>query len=237
MMEYEDLLALTISRRSCRRFKPEPVPAEIVDKILDLARHSPSAANSQPWEFVVVTDYGLKREISKEIVSIYKEAKRRDPDFNFKTAVQSQLFTAPVLIVICGDWRLIPAYPNLLRGRELLRQSLAICSYSIQLAAASFGLTSVSATIHWGPPETAVKRLLSIPDSFTVDQIMPLGYPDIEKERKTKALTSVRQRAPFRRELRDIVHYERYDISKYRSDEEVEAFIWSKTVTRIPSNH
>ena len=234
-MEYHDLLELARKRRSCRRFKDDSVSTEIIDKILDMARHSPSAANSQPWEFVVVTDFIMKRAISKEIVSVYNEAKERDTTFNFKVAVQSQLFSAPVLIVVCGDRRLMQAYPALLRGRELLRQSLAICAYSIQLAAASFGLATAWATIQWGPPEIAVKRLLAIPESFTVDHIIPIGYPDETKEKRTRALIQVRERAPFRRELRDIVHHECYDMKKYRSDEELDEFIWSKTVTRIRS--
>ena len=232
-MDYQDLLEIARDRRSCRRFKKDPVPTELIDKILDIARYSPSAANSQPWEFVVAKDSAMKRAISKEVVSVYKEAKRREPTFNFKAAVQSQLFTAPVLIVVCGDRRLQQAYPALLRGRELLRQSLAICAYSIQLAATCFGLATAWATVQWGPPEVAVKKLLSIPEVFTVDHIIPIGYPDIDKERRTRALTPVRERAHFRRELRDIVHCERYDMEKYRSDEEVNEFIWSKTVTRI----
>ena len=234
-MEYQDLLELVRGRRSCRRFKDNPVPTEIVDKILDIARYSPSAANSQPWEFVVVRDSTAKKAISKEVVSIYKEAKRREPTFYFKAAVQPHLFTAPVIIVVCGDRRLQQAYPTLLKGMELLRQSLAICAYSIQLSAASFGLATAWATIQRGSPELSVKKLLSIPEEYTVDHIIPLGYPDLDKERRTRVLFPVRERAPFRRKLRDIVHHECYDMKKYRSDEELDEFIWSKTVTRIRS--
>jgi len=232
-MDYKDLLELVRNRRSCRRFRADPVPTEVLEKILDIARYSPSAANSQPWEFVLVTDPAMKRAISKEIVSIYKEAKRKDPGFNFEVAVQPHLFKAPVFIVVCGDRRVQQAYPTLLRGRELLRQSLAICAYSIQLAAASFGLATAWATIHWGPPEAAVKTLLAIPEAFTVDHIIPIGYPDIDTEKRTRTLIPVRERAPFRRELQDIVSYERYDMTKYRSDKETDQFIRSKTVTRI----
>lgn len=79
----------------------------------------------------------------------------------------------------------------------------------------------------------AVKKLLSIPEVFTVDYIMLIGYHDVDKEKRTRVLIPVRKRASFRRQMRDIVHYERYDMEKYRSDEEVNEFIWSKTVTRI----
>ncbi|MCK4222209.1 MAG: nitroreductase family protein [Dehalococcoidia bacterium] len=236
MVDYEGLLELIRYRRSVRRFRSDPVPGEMVEKVLEAARHAPSAGNSQPWEFVVVEDPETKKKMSRSIVSLYKEAKRRDPTFNFKVAVQPHLFTAPVLIVICGDRRLQEAYPVLLRRNVLLRQSLAVCAYAMQLAATSLGLATAWATIQGGPPEAEVRSLLGIPDVYTVDHIMPLGYPDTEKESKDRFLRPVTERAPFRRALQEIVHYEHYDGGKFRTDENVEEFIWSRTVTRIPSH-
>ncbi len=53
------------SRRSIRKFTPEPVPDEKVRQILEAARHAPSAGNSQPWKFMVVRDQNLKRELRR----------------------------------------------------------------------------------------------------------------------------------------------------------------------------
>jgi len=47
--------------------------------------------------------------------------------------------------------------------------------------------------------------LLGIPDVYTVDHIIPLGYPDEEEEKSDKALCPVRERASFRRELAEKV--------------------------------
>ena len=55
-VEYDSLLELVKQRKSFRRFKTDPVPKETVEKILEVARFSPSAANSQPWEFIIVED-------------------------------------------------------------------------------------------------------------------------------------------------------------------------------------
>ena len=234
-MDYEGFLSLVVERRSCRRYRPDPVPEGAVEKVLEAGRHAPSAGNSQPWEFVVVRDPETRKKISRSIVTLYKEARRRDPTFNFKVAVQPHLFTAPVLIVVCGDRRLQEAYPTLMRRNVLLRQSLAICAYAMQLAATALGLATVWGTIQGGSPETEVRRLLGIPDVYTVDHIMPLGYPDTERERRDRSLRLVKERAPYRRELEEIVHYECYDAGKFRTDEKLEEFIWSKTVTRIQS--
>ena len=233
-MSYEDFLELVKKRRSFRRFKPDPVPKEILEKVLEAARHSPSAGNSQPWEFVVVQDAATKRSITQSITSGYKKIGKADPTMYWAVAVQPHLSTAPVLIVVCGDRRLQKTYPVHLPGEVLLRQSLAISIYTLQLAAASLGLATAWATMQTELRETQIRKLLGIPDVYTVDHIIPLGYPDEEKEKSEKALRPVRERASFRRELAEIVHYEHYDMGKFRSDEKVEEFIWSKTVTRIP---
>jgi nitroreductase len=64
-MNYDDFLELVKKRRSFRRFKSDPVPKEILEKVLEAARHSPSAGNSQPWEFVVVQDVATKKSITQ----------------------------------------------------------------------------------------------------------------------------------------------------------------------------
>jgi len=233
-VNYESFLELVKNRRSIRRFKPEPVPKEIVEKILEVARYTPSAGNSQPWEFVVVEDAETKNTISKNIALIIKEEVEKDPTITRGVAVQPFLFTAPVIIVICGDPRLQATYPMWMDRNVLLRQSLSNCIYTIQLAAACFGLATAWATIQGGPTEIEVKKVLGIPDGYTVDHIVPLGYPDEETEYKEPTLRAVKERARFRRGLKEMVHHEHYDMGKFRSDKEVNEFIWSKTVTRIP---
>jgi len=233
-MSYDDFLELVKKRRSFRRFKSDPVPREILEKVLEAARHPPSAGNSQPWEFIVVQDVATKKSITQSITSGYKKIRKADPTMYWAVAVQPHLSTAPVLIVVCGDRRLQQTYPAHLPGEVLLRQSLAISIYTLQLAAASFGLATAWATMQTESRETQIRKLLGIPEVYTVDHIVPLGFPDEEKENSDEALRPVRERASFRRELAEIVHYEHYDMGKFRSDEEIKEFIWSKTVTRIP---
>ncbi|MFP3974748.1 MAG: nitroreductase family protein [Dehalococcoidia bacterium] len=236
MMRYDDFLETVKKRRSFRRFTSDPVPKGVLEKVLEAARHPPSAGNSQPWEFIVVQDDATKRSITQACVSEYKEAGEADPTIYWAVAVQPHLHTAPVLIVVCGDRRLEETYPAHLDRETLLRQSLAVTIYTLQLAAASFGLATAWGTMQTESRETQLRKLLGIPDVYTIDHIVPLGYPDEEKEKSDKALRPVRERAPFRRELDEIVHYEHYDMQKFRSDEEVKEFIWSKTVTRIPQD-
>ena len=68
-MNYESLLELVKKRRSIRKFKPDPIPDECVDKIIEVARWAPSGANSQPWEFIVIK----KQELRNKIVELVTE--------------------------------------------------------------------------------------------------------------------------------------------------------------------
>jgi nitroreductase len=56
-----DVFQAVTTRRSIRRFKPDPVPEELIREILDAARWSPSWGNTQPWEIVVATGEPLER--------------------------------------------------------------------------------------------------------------------------------------------------------------------------------
>ena len=62
-MDYDSLLELVKKRRSIRRFKPDPIPDEYVDKIIKVARWAPSGFNMQPLEFVVFKKPDLKNKI------------------------------------------------------------------------------------------------------------------------------------------------------------------------------
>ena len=60
---YDMLLKLVKTRMSVRKFRPDPIPEDTMAKILEVARWAMSGANSQPWEFVVVTDPKTKQQL------------------------------------------------------------------------------------------------------------------------------------------------------------------------------
>jgi nitroreductase len=66
----KSVTAAVLSRRSVRAFLPDPLPVELMTEILDLARHSPSGSNMQPWFVDVVTGSaleGLKAAVREKI--------------------------------------------------------------------------------------------------------------------------------------------------------------------------
>jgi len=64
-MQIDEFLDLARKRRSIRRLKPEPVPDEYVNKILEAARWAMSGANAQPWEFIVITESSTLKKIAE----------------------------------------------------------------------------------------------------------------------------------------------------------------------------
>lgn len=224
-MQIEDFLELVRKRRSIRKFKPDPVPDEYVENILEAGRWAMSGANGQPWEFVIVKNQDTKREIGK----IYEDDLRltyeleqtrverlRHPAFRDDYQQDKLGFvTAPVLIVVCGDRRTVQASvleASFIAESKGLYSSLANAANNMHLAAATLGLGSewLSVDAYW---EGRLKSLLGIPDVFVVILIIPIGYPAYQPA------------SGYRRELKELVHYEKYNMSKYRKHREVIEFI------------
>lgn len=59
------LIDVILTRRSVRRYEKKEIPEDVLDKILEAGRQAPSAANSQPWHFIVLTDYEIKEKLSR----------------------------------------------------------------------------------------------------------------------------------------------------------------------------
>ena len=142
-----------LSRRSIRKYTPEPVSEETVHSILDAAMNAPSSSNGQPWHFIVIDD----RKVMDEI-----------PKFH---AYSSMLKEAPVAVVVCGDTMLE-------KTKGVWVQDCAAATENILLAARAIGLGSVWLGVF--PIEERVaglRKLLGLPDNVIPLSIIALGYP------------------------------------------------------------
>ena len=68
-MQIDEFLELARRRRNIRKFKPDPISDECVEKMIDAARWAQSGANAQPWEFIVIKD----KKTKDKIVRLYQE--------------------------------------------------------------------------------------------------------------------------------------------------------------------
>lgn len=238
--DYDLLLDLVKNRTSVRKLKPDPIPDEDVEKILEVGRWAMSGANAQPWEFVVVKDAAIKKELFRAYIELnndfiywmeqQRSLKLRHPSFQMtKDEVLTRSRTAvgwseaPVLIVVLGDgrrqWATVQGAHTFGRGQTHLTDGLSNASMLMHLAAASLGYGSQHTTIHIEDP---FKRILGVPDLLSLVLIMPVGYPDVPSK------------PGVRRPLADMTHYDGYDMSKYMTNEQILAYLASLRDKTIP---
>jgi len=167
-------LELVHHRQSDRAYLDKAVEAEKLERILESARLAPSACNSQPWKFIVVTDPEKRLQVA---------------DATSSKLLSMNHFTkqAPVMLVVIeesgnftssiGGWMTGKHYPHI---------DLGIAAAHITLAAADEGLGSC--IIGWCD-EKKVQGALDIPKNKRVMLVILLGYSSQslrEKKRKTK---------------------------------------------------
>ena len=217
-MDYGSFLDLAKKRRSIRQFKPDPIPDEYIDKIIEAARWAPSASNAQPWEFIVVK----KPELKDKIVQLYTERMAlnyqmelaEEPEWRYPTMAKwiegpLGLAKAPVFIFTCGDPRVKDVYPLSLAlelGPIEYYSSLACVVLYMHLAVTTLGLGSQWASaVDYPSVQCRVKQLLDIPKELEIYEMMAVGYPDVEPKPRLV------------RTKEEIVHHNCYEKDKFRT--------------------
>jgi nitroreductase len=186
-------------RRSIRKFKRKPVPDEQIMALIEAARLAPSASNTQPWRFKIVSDDDTKAKLAEAAYH------------------QSFVAQAPVVLVCCADLQgyfegikarsqefgkegaLEETMLRVLRGRaEQLKTvniqelapgiafNVAIAIEHIVLRALDFGLGSCWVRML---DEQKIKTIFGWKNSIHVVALLPLGYPDeAPNPRKRRAI-------------------------------------------------
>lgn len=153
-----DIIALLSSRRSIRRYEERPVPEEMLRLLLQAAMAAPSACNSQPWEFVVIT--------APEVLDRLRER------------LMFARYNAPAAIVVCGN----PELANNTTARQFWLQDCSAATENILIAAAGLGLGAVWIGIHPLPSVIEpVKEILRLPEQVTPLSMVYIGYPADER--------------------------------------------------------
>lgn len=226
-MEYESLVELIKARRSVRAFTDQPVSDDVVTKVIEAARYAPSGANSQPWEFIVIRDQSTKDQIAKwtkEYQELgHKAELTRPEELRWASAARPVSEPAfkktPVLILVVGDPRVNKSFPliaYLEREESNFTSGLAGAFLCMALAATSLGLGCHWTSMVGSPyPSARIRDLLGIPEHYRVYDMLGVGYPAMEPKPRT-----VRDREAM-------THYERYDQTKYRTDEQIREWLIS----------
>ena len=156
-------------RLSVRSYKPDPVPEDALNRILEAGRLAPSAKNIQPWKFIVVRD----PEIRKQLVP----------------ACRNQQFVGDAPVTICGCAVESEAWGGMGGYWSAAAVDVTIALEHMILAAAAEGLGTcwIGAFI-----EEEVRKVLAIPEGVKPIALTPVGYPAREaKPRPRKPLSEI----------------------------------------------
>ncbi len=171
-----DFFETLYAQRAIRAFKPDPVPAELIERVIEAAIRAPSGGNRQPWAFVVVTDQDKKDRIGEWYhegwVAMYESDSSRPRNAVYRSAerLARRLAETPVLIFPCIAAR-EGQEPGFSSG-----SSIYPAAQNLMLAATALGLGTVITTFH-RRREAEVKALLGIPEGYATSCMIPMGWP------------------------------------------------------------
>ena len=187
---------LARTRRSIRRYLPEPVAAPLIETLLEAASWAPSAHNRQPWRFCVVQSAPVKAALAGHMAEAWRRDLAGDGadllEIERRVAIsQARLSGAPVLIAPCVTLAEMDVYPDPVRSQAewtMAVQSVALACQNLLLAAHAAGLGACWMCAPLFAP-ALVRQVLDLPEAWQPQAILTLGYPAEAKTRDRAPLT------------------------------------------------
>ena len=178
-----ELMQAIKERRSIRKFEDRPVPDDALRTVLEAVQWSPSWANTQVWEVVVVKDQPIKEKLSETLGKGNPAGKA--------------MVNAPVLMVLCGKKESSGYYSGVKTTKfgDWLMFDLGLAAQNLCLAAHGLGLGTVIVGLF---DQDRAAGVLGVPETHELVAMIPMGYPAKEPP------------APKRREATEFTHYDRY---------------------------
>ena len=156
-----DILSLIKKRYSVRNYMAKPVPRAKLMKVLEAGRFAPSAANYQPWHYIVVQDKEMIIKIGKAFPRVW-------------------FVEAPVIIIVCGDHKKSWKRED---GKDHTYIDVAITVDHMTLAAAEEGLGTCW-VCNFNPK--MISELFTLPEHIEPVVMLPLGFPDTPTDKYSR---------------------------------------------------
>ncbi len=217
--DYDAFINVIRKRRSVRRFeKGRSISRTVLERIAEAGRWAPSGANVQPWDFIVVED----PEMRDRVVEVFLRQADRLKQYakGFPSVYKSYLNNTVAIFIVLGDRRWNINFPQgstpeseadyQQNNENIFYCSIGAAIQNIQLAVTANGLTS--AWLSGGGEQQTndeLSELLGYPPFLRAYGTIPIGFP-------AKDVSS-----RYRRPLQQVVHWNRYDAQKFRTDEQV----------------
>ena len=187
--------------RAIRYLKPDPIPRELVEKVIYAATRASSPGNSQGWDFVVVQDRATKARIGPALRERMRGLVRGMPS---PDAVAQRMLAGanhllehfedvPVWIVVCGR----KVYPPGAGTEQMVHAALYPAAQNLIVAARSLGLGTTFTTFQLAA-EKEMRAALNLPGDVSIGVCVALGYPD-------RPFGPVKRKA-----VSDVIHWEKW---------------------------
>jgi nitroreductase len=147
---------LAVERRTIRRFRPDPVPRDLLERLVNAARLAPSAANVQPLEFIVVDGAAAKAEVFPALKWAAYIAPAGDP----------RPGEEPAAYVVC--------LVNSKLREKMFEYDVGAAMENMILVALSEG---VGACWLLSIDRDRLRAALGVPEEYRIDSVLALGYP------------------------------------------------------------
>jgi nitroreductase len=182
--------SIFFDRHSGRSYFDKPIPQEVLDRILERVRWSPSCGNAQPWRLVVIRDPEQKNLVMAGVAK-----------------GNQWMAKAPVIVAICG--RKSDDHARTDNPVEYYQFDCGMATLSLLLGATEEGLMA-HPTAGWDA--VALKQRLALPEEFHIICLVSLGYEgtlDMLDEATRKKSENPRTR----KEMAQIVSYDKFQFS------------------------
>ncbi|MCB2186567.1 MAG: nitroreductase family protein [Deltaproteobacteria bacterium] len=178
-----EVLQAIKNRRTIRKFEEKAVSEEVLNQLLEAIQMSPSWANTQCWEVIVVKDQA-RREALQATLSKGNPATKA-------------LVAAPLLLVMAGKKESSGYYGGAVTTKfgDWIMFDLGIATQSLCLAGYALGLGSVVVGLF---DQDAAAKALEVPAGYEVVAMVPMGYPAKSPS------------APPRKAVADFVHVDKF---------------------------
>jgi nitroreductase len=178
-----NLLEIIKGRRSIRRYEGKDISEQDLQKLLESIQWSPSWANTQCWEVVVIKDPGQKEKLQGTL--------------NDTNPAKKGIIQAPVVLALCGKKKSAGYYKDRASTKfgDWFMFDLGIAAQSLCLTAHDLGLGTVIVGMF---DHDKAKEILGVGDDYELTALIPLGYPAKDAP------------APKRRAINEFAHYNQF---------------------------
>ncbi|MEK9659840.1 MAG: nitroreductase family protein [Chloroflexota bacterium] len=175
MSEDIGLFEAMYSQRALRYLKPDPVPDELIEKVIDAGVHAPNGGNEQKWAFVVIKDKAVMRKMAPLYAGTARPGSHAAPTTasaqraaNSADYLAQNIAEVPVWILACTQTP----------GTDLhMGASIYPAVQNMLLAARALGLGSVLTTRVRRGYEPQMREWIGLPEGWATAAMIPLGWP------------------------------------------------------------